>query len=400
MSARQRSTRPEAARSLALSAAFLLAACASVAAQPTVDPWTPERAAAVVRIEVPKDGAPLVGSGFVDSSNFKIGSGFIVKAEDGRFFVMTSTHVVFPDYDPSAQPPADCGPLLTGTRLIQSNSGGFDLKASCVFQLQNELSLIWLSPPDDRYPYPSLEVVARVMKENDRVVVAGFPSGGTRKTSGGNVGRITSPTDLIETDASTAEGMSGGAYLAPDGVVVGVHQAGARDGARFAYMTSIQRNTDKLQPKLGAISTVAGAHSGRSDAIAETVRQCVRSKLQQLRSERERFKFSGQVDCGPDKSRNNQFVTFDASVEKPGFAIDGFVSHRDNVRNGWVGMLRYLRTEGPDTIAVAVPVQCDVSGLAAGEKGWAVTELTGYLRVIENDKVRGEIERACKVGVQ
>jgi hypothetical protein len=202
---------------------------------------------------------------------------------------------------------------------------------------------------------------------------------------------------MIETDALTAEGMSGGPYLSPDGVVVGIHQAGARIAAGFPHMTPIWGIRTSLEKHLPPIPQHRTSPS-RPAAAAEAARRCGSEKLEELRSQREPFTYREGVRCGPDLKQRNAFVSYDVSSKRPGYAITGFVSHRDNVRHGWVGMLRYTRQDALNTMVVEVPVACDVSNLAGANEGWAETELSGYLRKIDDKDARKAIEQACAAG--
>src|SRR4051812_41761245 len=73
----------------------------------SINPWTPERTLAVVRIEVPQQRGPKPS----------VGTGFVVKGHSGRFYVLTSTRVLLPEYDPTKPLAAGCNSLLNGTVL-------------------------------------------------------------------------------------------------------------------------------------------------------------------------------------------------------------------------------------------------------------------------------------------
>jgi S1-C subfamily serine protease len=214
----------------------------SAQAQSLGNPWTPERARAVVRIEVTRGAAPVVGTGFV------------VKGLSGRHYVLTSTHVVLPEHNPADAQPSGCIPLLNGTRLFQGNSGGPELRASCAHHLGYDTSIAELAPRDD--PFPVLELSARELAVNDPVTLAGFPLGYPRDTSrSGKITTTSGPDGTIVTDILTAEGMSGGPYLTSDGVVVGIHRGGGRYTAGFAHMTPIFWLRNLLERFVGPIPT-------------------------------------------------------------------------------------------------------------------------------------------------
>jgi hypothetical protein len=356
-------------------------------AQGQANPWTSDRTPAVVRIEVPQGKVPSVGTGF------------LVKGLGGRYFVLTSTHVVFPEYDPAKPLPSDCGSLLSGTKLLQGNTGGPELPAKCVSHLGSDASLIELAPRDTP-PYPALQLFPRDLALGDLVFLAGFALGGDRDTGrSGKVTNLSGPYDTIVTDTLTAEGMSGGPYLATDGVVVGLHRGGGRYTAGFPDMTPIWRIRVALEPKLGRIADPPPPPP--IEVAAANKRQCIKDKLDELRSQRRPFTYSGGVACGPDRKRQDGFVTYKV---QPGSALAGFVSHQDDVKNGWIGMLRYNNFESMprnggfddlNVLAVEIPVSCDVSDLGDGAQGWARTELSGYLRKIDDKAARRTIEQAC-----
>jgi hypothetical protein len=352
----------------------------SLQAQQASNPWTPDRASAVVRIEV--------------GSN--VGTGFLVKGFGIRYFVLTATHVVLPDYKPTDVPPSGCLPVLEGTRLFQGNTGGAVLRAKCAYHVGSDTSLIELSPRDDKYPI--LELAARDLAVGDLVTPAGFPSGGDRDTQRTAV--VTSTTakgGLIVTDALTAPGMSGGPYLDTDGKVVGIHQAGVQNVAGFPHMRPIVSVRPLLELYLPPIPVSSSLRSPTSGPAAEG--QCRKENEEKLLTERVKFttKPAG-VSCERNsKSRQWADITYDVTKEMPGYTITGFVSHDDKVSFGWVGMLRYEFDDRLGTTAVKVPVGCDVSSPTAEREGFAETTLSGFVRKIAvNDEDRIAIKKVCE----
>jgi hypothetical protein len=198
----------------------------------------------VVRIEAPR----------AQTAEPSIGTGVIVRGLSNRSYVLTSTHVAVPDATGST-PPQGCIPLPHGTKMFQGNSGGPDLRPECAYHLGDDISLIKLLPRDDP-PYPNLPLVARDLREGDRVYIAGFPLGNSRDTNRfGHVTETSGQDETVITNILTAEGMSGGPYLAIDGIVVGIHRGGAKYTAGFAHMVPISKIRLKLEPHLGQLST-------------------------------------------------------------------------------------------------------------------------------------------------
>jgi hypothetical protein len=352
-----------------------------------LDPWTPERTRAVTHIAV-----------LVKPDLESIGTGVVVAGLNSRYFALTSTHVVLPRHDPANLPgPAACSRLRPDTKLRQNNLGGPELVGGCVYHLGSDISLIELGPRDDGYS--ALPLSARDLAKDDVLSLAGFALGYPRVTRSGKVSLLTGPESTVVTDILTAEGMSGGPYLSPDGMVVGIHRGGGRYTAGFAHMTPISAIRVLLEPHLPQIPTRRPALAVSPPTSTEVVRQCINSKLEEFRSQREPFIYTDEVRCGPAQRSRNSVIKYDVSQKKPGYAIAGFVSHRDTVRHGSVGMLRYSMDD-INTLAVEVPVSCDVTKLSDNEEGWAKTEFTGNLRKIEDRAAREAIERACGQGSQ
>jgi hypothetical protein len=246
--------------------------------------------------------------------------------------------------------------------------------------------------------YPVLIPSGRDLARDNPVSLAGFPLGYPRDIRVGKVTPTTGPDGMVVTDITTAEGMSGGPYLSFDGMVVGIHRGGGRYTAGFAHMTPIWRLRTSLENYLPKISDEPPSTPSRPEADLAATRECTSAKLQELRSEREPFTYRERIACGSDQTNNIKFVTYDVREKKPGYAIAGFVSHRDNVSNGRVGMLRYTALDQSNTLAVEVRLECDVSNLARIKEGFAETELSGYLRRIETKEALAAIKRACAAG--
>ena len=372
-----------ATRTIGRLALLLVPALSSASAEPADNLWTAERKLAVTRIEVPHEGrGPSVGSGFV-----------VKGMGDDRYFILTSTHVVLPEYDAAQALPSGPLPLLNGTRLFQGNSGGAELRPRCVYHLGSDTSLVELEARDGGYP--ALVPSARDIAVNDVLSLAGFPLGYPRDIRSGKVTPTSGPDGAIVTDILTAEGMSGGPYLAPDGMAVGIHRGGGRYTAGFDHMTPIWRLRTSLEKFLPRIPDNPPLPPSRTEAGAEAAHQCINARLEELRSQQEPFTYRDRITCGPGQKSRIKYVAYDVREKRPGYAIAGFVSHQDTVRNGWVGMLRYSVLDGLNTLAVEVPLECDVSNLAGTEEGFAEIEFSGYLRRIENKEAHDAIERAC-----
>jgi Trypsin-like peptidase domain len=348
------------------------------AATPSIAQWTPERTSAVVRFEVPRPG----------QSELSIGTGFIVKGLNDRFLVLTVTHVVLPDY--AGEPLTGCKPLLNGTKLRQGNDGGAELVGKCVYHLGYDVSLVELGPRDGGYPVLALS--ARELAKDDVVSLAGFPFGYPRDIRTGKVTLTTGPEDMVVTDIFTAEGMSGGPNLAPDGMVVGIHRGGGRNTSGFAHMMPISRLRTLLESRVPPIPTEKPITS-RPDAASEAARNCINTRLEQLRAAREPLSHRHRIECTSDRKTVTDVATYDVRVKKPGYAIADFVSHRDKVKHGSAGMLTYGALDGFNTYVVTVPLACDVSDVAEG--GFVEVEFSGSLRRLDTPEVRAEFARDC-----
>ena len=205
-----------------------------------INPWNSERGEALVRVEVPSD----------TSSQPAVGTGFLVSGLGSRFFVMTATHVLLPKVGPDDVPPNACISVVAGTHLFQGNSGGPEVRPRCVYHLGSDISLIELYPRNVP-PYVPLRVVARDLKQKDKVYFAGFPLGGDRDMNrSGQVTGTRGIDESIVTDILTAEGMSGGPYLDETGSVVGIHQGGVRYLAGYAQRLTIWQVRKKLEDLL------------------------------------------------------------------------------------------------------------------------------------------------------
>jgi hypothetical protein len=183
---------------------------AAVPAAGLANPWTDERAKAIVRIE---------GAG-------SIGTGTIVKGRnENTFFVLTSTHVLFPGIAPNAMPePApECSDKVPeGFKFTRELSGGEQLTPYCVQHLGKDVSVIKLEQKAGGYP--SLPVYSRTLSRNDQVYLAGYPGGQplVRVLSGPISGEGLEGTTVGS--MTTAPGYSGGPFIMDDGLVIAVHR--------------------------------------------------------------------------------------------------------------------------------------------------------------------------------
>jgi hypothetical protein len=352
------------------------------AAQKGLDtsPWTPERTRAVVRIEVPQAAGPSPS----------IGTGVLVQGLSERNFVLTSTHVVLPDHNAEMLPPEGCLSLKSGTRLFQGNSGGPEVRPRCAYHLGADVSLIELEPRDDKYPVLSLSAVELAV--GDGVTLAGFPLGYARALRSGKVSLTTGPDGTIVTDILTAPGMSGGPYLAPGGVVVGLHRGGAKYTAGFAHMTPISVMRTALEKHLPNILAASSPPAPPGEAAAA---QCRKQKEGQLRTELKPFSKSWNVRCASGSKRQALF-SYDIRQEMAGYAISGFVSHQDNVQFGEIGMLRYEAKDPQYITGVNILLSCDASTAGAPEEGWAETTLSGFAKKIIDQEALEVIKKACQ----
>ena len=226
-----------------------------------------------------------------------------------RYFILTSTHVAPPEYDAAQALPSGCLPLPNGTHLFQGNSGGAELRLRCVRHLGSDFSLVELEPRDA--DYPALVPSARDLAVNDVLNLAGFPLGYPRDIRSGKVTLTSGPDGTTVTDILAAEGMSGGPYLAPDGVVVGIHCGGGRYTAGYAHMIPIWRLRTSLENFLPRIPNEPPLPPSRPKADAEAVGQCINAKLQELRSQQEPFTYSDRITCGPGQKSSNKYVAYD-----------------------------------------------------------------------------------------
>ncbi|SEN25047.1 Trypsin-like peptidase domain-containing protein [Bradyrhizobium sp. OK095] len=338
------------------------------------DPWTSDRTAAIVRIEVQTSAA-------ADPS---VGTGFIVKGLSGSHYVLTSSHVVLPELSNDKAPPSGCANLLTKTRLQENNAGGKDLSPKCVYHVGQDVSLIQLNPRDESYHVLALST--RNVAKDELLSIAGFPLGNPRVTRSGKVTSLDGPEETIITEILTAEGMSGGPYLDTQGNVVGIHLGGGRYTAGYPYAKPIWRLRTALQSLLVLDQPATSASSDL----------CFDGQMRALLDKREPFSHEGRITCGPKQKVFSDVLRYDARLSRPGYAIAGFVSHIDQVRNGFAGMLRYS-LDGTNVFVVEVPVDCNVSfDRADNEEGYVTVRINGFLRRLDSKAVRDEAAQACR----
>jgi N-acetylmuramoyl-L-alanine amidase len=223
-------------------------------------PWnSAERRAAVVRIEINSKSEPSVGAGA------------IVAGKDGRYFILTSAHVLFGRSNASGKSD-DCIPHPSELRIFRPDRDGEVLEtSSCGYKLGQDLALIALKPRTQAYPHLNLRTMD--FKQYDLVYVAGYPNGfPLDPTRSGYVSHPKIPqSDLVGANIVTMEGMSGGPYLTIDGFLVGIHNGGVSLRPGLAQFTSIKRRSSALEHHLGDIRD----HSSAANQVlaAEAMRE-------------------------------------------------------------------------------------------------------------------------------
>ena len=220
------------------------------------NPWTQERKAAVVRLETTYPGYPKPG----------ISTGFIL-ATPGRYYAVVSTHSLKNEYPPDDyKPPGSDGPQdqclpIEGitSMVIKRGAGTVETLQhdNCAIHREHDISLIpllWRAGG-----YLSLRMVARTLREWDRVYLAGYANGHSSldTVNNGLIGQFTDPPDeLAAASLGSWPGMSGGPYLWVDGSVVGFHRAGHDYHNNRAYFTRVEKARTTLEPVVGPIDVV------------------------------------------------------------------------------------------------------------------------------------------------
>ncbi len=241
-------------------------------------PWVQERIAAVVRVETLYPGYAKPG----------VGTGFIL-ATPGRYYAVISTHSLHNEYPadpltykpPGSDAPQDqCLPIEGITSLVIKRGEKDTLETlqhdNCAIHREHDISLIPLVWRPDGYP--SLRMMARPLRQRDRVYLAGYSNGYAMldAVADGLISQFTDPPEeLGVARIQTAPGMSGGPYLWIDGSVVGLHRAGLRYSPIFAHFTRIEKARATLEPIVGPIEVDTAGYPPlppHEDALARQAR--------------------------------------------------------------------------------------------------------------------------------
>ena len=185
--------------------------------------WTPGMRAAVVPIQ----------------SENRRGTGFVVRANNGRYYVLTAAHVLWGAIDPTA--PAKAGevrePIPANTcepvdkDAYQIRQEGIVLEAECIRYLGHpDLAVIKLK---DTTRHPSALPTARFHADRDlRLSRLGYPGGASAlevTPTLGDVNTVEAPLDGIRITMPNIKGLSGAPYLSAQGRVVGLHSGVLED---------------------------------------------------------------------------------------------------------------------------------------------------------------------------
>lgn len=192
-------------------------------------PWTEKHEEAVVRIEVPLQGAPTP----------QVLTGFIVSGEENRYYVVTASHGIVATVVP--EPSLDCKPLPAGMKMALRKKSGKEVIGKCVFHIGNDTALIELESPQSPLTYPRLELNARAPKRHELLYYGGFPFKMEffvpRKAE---VSAVDWPPEgWTATEANPAKGMSGGPYLEAKGTVVGLHHGQADEASGWGFFVPV-----------------------------------------------------------------------------------------------------------------------------------------------------------------
>jgi N-acetylmuramoyl-L-alanine amidase len=208
---------------------FAAAAMLGSAITAGASPWTAKHEGAVVRIEVPLQGAP----------NPQVSTGFIVSGEEKRYYVVTASHGIVATVVPDASP--DCKALPMGMKMFLGRKNGPEVVGKCVIHIGSDTALIELQPPEGPLVYPRLELNARNPKRHELLYYGGFPFKFDfvvdRKAE---VSAVDWPPDgWTATEANPAQGMSGGPYLEAKGTVVGLHHGQASEASGWGIFVPV-----------------------------------------------------------------------------------------------------------------------------------------------------------------
>jgi N-acetylmuramoyl-L-alanine amidase len=192
-------------------------------------PWTEKHEAAVVRIEVPLQGAPTP----------QVATGFIITGAEQRYYVVTASHGIVATVVPEPSP--ECMPLPTGMKMSLRRKNGQEVIGKCVVHIGNDTALIELQPPQSPLTYPRLELNARTPKRHELLYYGGFPFKiefiVARKAEVS--ANDWPPEGWTATEANPAKGMSGGPYLEAKGTVVGLHHGQASDASGWGFFVPV-----------------------------------------------------------------------------------------------------------------------------------------------------------------
>lgn len=208
---------------------FLAAAMLGTAITVGASPWTEKHEEAVVRIEVPLQGASVP----------QVATGFVVSGQEKRYYVLTASHGIVATVVPEAS--SECRALPMGMKMSLRKKNGPEIVGKCVIHIGSDTALIELQPPQGPFAYPLLELNARNPKRHELLYYGGFPFAidfvVPRKAE---VSAVDWPPDgWTATEANSAKGMSGGPYLEAKGTVVGLHHGQASEASGWGLFVPI-----------------------------------------------------------------------------------------------------------------------------------------------------------------
>lgn len=215
--------------------------------EPEPVPWTQDRIAAVVRVEIAYPGYPKPA----------VSTGFLVKGAGG-VFVLVSAHGLRNEFQPYQEQAATEGCVTLPDANLVLSHGESEPETlehqGCAIQVGRDIALIPVASRD--LGHPTLEIVARSLRKRDRVYLAGFANGYSSldTVSEGLVSQLDVPPDeLAVAHLITSPGMSGGPLLTGDGKVVGMHRGGIKYVGGYSHFTRVEKVKALLEPFLGTI---------------------------------------------------------------------------------------------------------------------------------------------------
>lgn len=211
---------------------------------------SPSQSEAMVLIEVPLQGGTV--------SN--VGSGFVVKGNSPRHYVVTASHALI--NRPASTPITQCVELPPGIKLTLGNEGGYPLVAKCVHHLSDDVSLIELAPRAAIAPYPTLTLNAKQIEASEVYSLAAFSVVKQLDTTRvATVTNSTGPSRTLMVTVLSGAGMSGGPYTRADGSVVAIHhsQASFAPGSAFIIpIAALRIQLENLMPPIASEGAEVG----------------------------------------------------------------------------------------------------------------------------------------------